>query len=93
MLCRACEEMEARRTSDRRGRAGKGIVRETPKPDGGGDGQAMKAPEAHLCTRCGRLLGAEDIVRRADQKHSQLAAFGLAGRRRPLLKPTDGEDH
>jgi len=39
-----------------------------------------------LCSRCGHLLGADDIIQRVIQKQSQLALFGLAGSTRPLLK-------
>jgi predicted amidophosphoribosyltransferase len=39
-----------------------------------------------LCSRCGLLLGSDHIVKRVRRKLSQLAQFGLAGTRRPLLK-------
>lgn len=34
-----------------------------------------------LCSRCGRLVGPEDTVKRVRAKHSQLERFGLAGKR------------
>jgi hypothetical protein len=45
-----------------------------------------------LCSRCGRLLGPEDTVKRVRDKHSQLARFGLAGTRRSLLQDKRRED-
>jgi hypothetical protein len=40
-----------------------------------------------LCGHCGLLVGPDDILKRVRRKLSQLARFGLAGSRRPLLKP------
>jgi predicted amidophosphoribosyltransferase len=39
-----------------------------------------------LCSHCGLLLGADHILKRVRRKITQLAQFGLAGSRRPLLK-------
>lgn len=39
-----------------------------------------------LCAQCGLLVGAEDICNRVRRKLMQLARFGLAGPRKPLLK-------
>ena len=39
-----------------------------------------------LCAQCGLLVGAEDICNRVRKKLTQLARFGSAGPRQPLLK-------
>lgn len=39
-----------------------------------------------LCSQCGLLVGAEDICNRVRKKLTQLARFGLADPRQPLLK-------
>jgi hypothetical protein len=39
-----------------------------------------------LCVHCGLLNGPDAILKRVRRKLSQLARFGLAGSRRPLLK-------
>lgn len=57
-----------------------GSNEEWPRP-----GNAGRVPD-QLCSRCGHLLGADDIIRRVLEKQSQLALFGLAGSMRPLLK-------
>ena len=36
-----------------------------------------KTRREQLCSRCGHLLGAHDIVERVEAKQSQLARFGL----------------
>jgi hypothetical protein len=46
-----------------------------------------------LCSRCGHLRGPEDMVKRAQDKYSQLARFGLAGTRRSLLDRRHRGDH
>ncbi len=40
-----------------------------------------------ICAHCGLLVGPDAILKRVRKKLSQLARFGLAGARRPLLKP------
>lgn len=39
-----------------------------------------------LCSRCGHLVGTDEVVQRVHRKQSQLARFGLAGSRDALLK-------
>jgi hypothetical protein len=38
-----------------------------------------------LCSRCGQLLGTDAVDQRVKRKQSQLARFGLAETRHPLL--------
>ena len=60
-------------------------LREGPaeeEPDGAGE----------LCSRCGHLRAPESLVKRARDKLSQLARFGLAGERRALLDRRCRED-
>ena len=40
----------------------------------------------HLCSRCGDLLGREEMEFRTRSKKSQLEKFGLSGARRLLRK-------
>jgi predicted amidophosphoribosyltransferase len=54
------------------------------------DCQCSAKEGERLCSQCGLLLGAEDIVRRVRKKLSQLARFGLAGSRQPLVKRQAG---
>jgi hypothetical protein len=46
-----------------------------------------------LCSRCGRLVGPEDTVKKVQDKHSQLEQFGLAGKKDPLLERKRRERH
>jgi len=74
MLCRACEESNEQGVEQE----------EQPEPR---RPRPRRAPARdHLCSRCGELLGREEMELRALRKKSQLAKFGLAGKRRPLLK-------
>jgi hypothetical protein len=45
-----------------------------------------------LCSRCGRLLGPEDTVKREHDKQSQLERFGLGETRDALLERRRGRD-
>lgn len=74
MLCHACEEQTAKPEKRRRTTD---IRPPRVKPRGVSD---------QLCSRCGDLLGRDEIERRARKKASQLAKFGLNGSGKPLLK-------
>jgi hypothetical protein len=78
MLCRACEES-----------VGKGEEQSNEAPEPRRPRSRRRASDAQLCSRCGDLLGQEEMELRALRKKSQLAKFGLAGKRRPLLKRRD----
>jgi hypothetical protein len=74
MLCRACEENDSRTLrEERRDEIRPPAPKKREKSDG-------------LCSRCGHLLGPEDMTRRVQAKESQLKRFGLAGERGSLLK-------
>jgi hypothetical protein len=47
---------------------------------------------SELCSRCGHLRAPEDMVKRVRAKDSQLARFGLAGKRGALLDRRRRED-
>lgn len=70
MLCRGCDATEQQDAPEEQGESRE---ESTPIPD-------------QLCSRCGHLIGADDVVRRVRKKESQLARFGLSGPRRALLK-------
>ena len=75
MLCRTCEESVEKGESEE----------ERPALS-----RRRKAPDRdQLCSRCGDLLGHDEMELRAQRKKSQLAKFGLAGKRKPLLKRKD----
>ena len=74
MLCRACEESIE-----------KGEQEEEPAPPR----RRARPARDQLCSRCGDLLGHEEMELRAQRKKSQLAKFGLAGKRRAILKRKD----
>ena len=77
MLCRACEEVTANAEKRRRNTDIRPPrIRPQAVPD-------------QLCSRCGDLLGRDEIERRARKKQSQLEKFGLDGSRRPLLRRRD----
>ena len=61
--------------------------RERPAVEDSGD------DAAELCSRCGHLRAPAALVKRARDKLSQLASFGLAGTRRALLDRRRREDH
>jgi hypothetical protein len=88
MLCRACVEVEsgggARRERHAQRRKAATVANRDRRRGG-------RIPD-QLCSRCGRLLGPEDTVKRVRDKHSQLARFGLAGTRRSLLGRKRRED-
>ncbi len=77
MLCRACEELTAK-TERRRRNTDIRPLRTRPR-----------GVRDQLCSRCGELLGRDEIERRARKKQSQLEKFGLDGSRRPLLRRKD----
>jgi len=52
----------------------------------GGRTPGRRTRREQLCSRCGHLLGAQDMVQRVEAKQSQLAGFGLGATRRPLLE-------
>lgn len=70
MLCRRCQALAAqrRRTEPRIPLA------ERDRAAGRITGDAGD----RLCSSCGGLLGADETTQRVDEKHSQLARFGLA---------------
>ena len=78
MLCRACEESVEQ---------GQELPEEAPEPKR--PRSRRRASDAQLCSRCGDLLGQEEMELRALKKKSQLAKFGLAGKRKALLKRKD----
>jgi hypothetical protein len=74
MLCRTCGESIEK-------------DEEQPEQPERRRSRSRRAPaSAQLCSRCGELLGHEELELRAQRKKSQLAKFGLAGKRRPLLQ-------
>ncbi len=73
MLCRACGESKQ-----------KGVEQED-RPERRRS-RSRHPVRDQLCSRCGELLGREEMALHALRKKSQLAKFGLAGKRRPLLK-------
>ena len=62
MLCRACE-----------------VDRRAEPPAGPPEKVARRGRvRDQLCSRCGNLLGPEDMVQRVEAMEAQLARFGLA---------------
>ena len=79
MLCQACVEAESREIREER-RAELRPPPETPPPE------QPKTSDQQLCSRCGHLIGPAELVKRAEDNHSLLERFGLAGKRSALLK-------
>lgn len=88
MLCRACQEAESQAASP-----------EEPPPKRRRPNSSAKAQRKRggrvaddLCSRCGHLIGTEATVKNVQAKQSQLARFGLSGKRGALLKRKPRED-
>jgi hypothetical protein len=82
MMCRACQETDPAGGAGEERRVER---RRDPHPINL-DRKLDRIPD-QLCSRCGKLVGPEDTVKKVRDKHSQLERFGLAGKRKPLLEP------
>ena len=98
MLCRVCQDSDPRGIKEER----RATLRDAPQTP---EKRPEKPPETlpekpktrgrvrdQLCSRCGHLLGPEDMEKRVKDKQSQLARFGLAGKRGALLKRKRRDD-
>lgn len=77
MLCQSCEAL---------------ATEAEPQPSTEPVAERPESVPDQLCSRCGQLIGREETERRARKKASQLEKFGLAGKRRSLLKPKEPKD-
>jgi len=87
MLCRVCQESDSRTIKEER-RGPLRVLRPVapaspPSPE---KSKARGRVRDQLCSRCGHLLGPEDMEKRVKDKQSQLERFGLAGAKGALLK-------
>ena len=98
MLCRVCQDSDPRGIKEER----RATLRDAPQTP---EKRPEKPPETlpekpktrsrvrdQLCSRCGHRLGPEDMEKRVMDKQSQLARFGLAGKRGALLKRKRKDD-
>jgi len=98
MLCRVCQDGESRGIKEER----RETLRDAPptpikRPEKPPETPPEKTKTRgrvrdQLCSRCGHLLGPEDMEKRVKDKQSQLARFGLSGSRSALLKRKPRED-
>jgi len=94
MLCRVCQDSDPRGIKEER----RATLRDASQTPTRTPEKLAEKPKTRgrvrdqLCSRCGHLLGPEDMEKRVKDKQSQLARFGLAGKRGALLKRKRKED-